>query len=110
MDLIAAVLGLASVSLAVAFFTGISLGLYLAAIHRFIPTTSLTRSLITDGVIGLSFFAPLAMQRLLSNSPSLTPEAWFAFILLWLVFSITADVSNYLFCRIHWYRLSRWGK
>jgi len=99
MDFLAQLIDIIGVSFLVAVVTGMSLGLYLAAIHSFVPIRSLRRSLITDAVIGLSFFLPLAIQRVVTESPTLGPVAWTGFTVLWLAFAFTADTMNYVICR-----------
>ncbi len=89
---------LIGVSAVTALITGAMLGLYLAAVNKFVPTRKLRRSLVNDIVIGLSFFLPVAIQRDLLDVPTLDYTSWFALMVIWLIFSITADVVNSIIC------------
>lgn len=82
----------------VAIITGAMLGFYLAAINRFIPVRSLSKSLMTNIVTATSFFIPLFL--LISTLPggSERGDRWIAAFILYLMFSTTADVSNWLWC------------
>lgn len=99
MDFLASLVDIIGVSALVAVVTGASLGLYLGAIHSWVPVNNLRRSLITDVVIGLSFFVPLALMRIVTSDATLAPVAWVGFTLLWFMFSLTADTTNYVVCR-----------
>lgn len=91
-------LELIGVSLLIAAASGATMGLYLAAVNQYIPVLSVRKSFITNVVVTLSFFLPVAIQRFATDDPTLRPVAWTALGILYLVFSMTADVSNYIIC------------
>lgn len=99
MDAIAYIVGeFLHITTAVAIITGSMLGFYLAAINGFAKVRSLSKSLITNLVTGLSFFAPL-FWYFISLGENERADRWFAALVLYVVFSTTADVSNYVWCR-----------
>jgi hypothetical protein len=99
MEFLADIISIVGLSGFVTLVAGAGLGVYLAAVHSFVPVRRVRRSVITDVVVGLSFFIPLALMRVLFGQPTLGPAAWIAFTLLWFTFSITADLTNYAVCR-----------
>jgi hypothetical protein len=92
------VLELMGLSLIVAAVSGMTMGLYLAAVNHYIPTRSLRKSTITNVVVTVSFFLPIALQRIVTDDPSLNSTAWFALGFLYLAFATAADVTNYIIC------------
>ncbi len=92
------IIELMGLSLIVAIASGTSMGLYLAALNRYVPVRSAQKSLINNVVITGSFFIPIALQRVATADPTLPPVAWVSFGLLYLAFSTAADVTNYIWC------------
>lgn len=97
-DFISGLVELIGISGWIAMFSGITMGWYLAAINGFIPVRSLKRSLITNFVASVSFIFPIALERTITDSPSLEPSAWTAMWLLLITFMMAADISNYILC------------
>ena len=93
------VIELMGISLLTAALAGVTMGHYLAAVNHYIPVRSVRKSIITNIVVTVSFFLPIALQRAATDDPTLNSTAWFALGIMYLVFSTTADVVNYAICR-----------
>lgn len=89
---------LVGISFLTAAAAGATMGLYLAAVNNFIPVRSLRKSLITNLVIAISLFLPLALQREFTGDANLGVAAWTGMGLIYITFAMTADVVNYLIC------------
>jgi len=92
------VLELMGISLLIAAASGSTMGLYLAAVNQYIPVANVRKSVITNIVVTASFFIPIALQRIVTDDPTLTPTAWVALAFMYLTFSMTADAVNYILC------------
>lgn len=93
------VIELMGISLLTAVAAGATMGHYLAAVNRYIPVRSVRKSVITNIVVTVSFFLPIALQRVVTDDPTLSPTAWIALGIMYLAFSTTADAVNYVLCR-----------
>lgn len=90
------VFALVGLSFFTAAVSGATMGVYLAAVNKFIPVVSLRKALITNLVIALSLFFPIALQRELTGAANLGVVAWTAMGVMYLTFATAADVVNYI--------------
>ena len=87
------------ISFAMAPVLGAMAGIYLASVYGFKRVKNLRRPVINNIVITLSFFVPIFIQRLLTEQAEIAGDVaqrWAAAAVLYLVFAMTADITNYL--------------
>lgn len=89
---------LVGISFLTAAGSGATMGLYLAAVNKFIPVRDIRKSLITNIVIAVSLFLPVALQREFTGDANLGVVAWVGMGLIYLTFAMTADLVNYWLC------------
>ncbi len=87
------------ISFIMAPILGAMVGVYLASVYKFKRVRSLRRPVINNIVITMSFFLPIFIQRLLTEQTQIAGEVaqrWAAAAILYLIFAMTADATNYL--------------
>lgn len=82
----------------VALGCGFTMGVYLAALNQYIRVRSLHRSVITNLVAATSFLFPIALQRDVTEVDNLKWGVWVAMWFLMVVFTMTADLTNWWVC------------
>lgn len=77
---------------------GAMAGIYLASVYGFKRVKNLRRPVINNIVITLSFFVPIFVQRFFTEGPvsGEVSQRWAAAAILYLIFAMVADVTNYL--------------
>lgn len=87
------------ISFIMAPILGAMVGVYLASVYGFKRVRSLRRPVINNLVITLSFFIPIFIQRLLTEQAEIAGDVaqrWAAAAVLYLVFAMVADATNYV--------------